>query len=318
MEAGEFQNEGGRRRFVEKLRFIGKKSWWSSGLIVYPGSVVNKSRNVAAAYIDFETEIARRLLLDLASRFEHYSDFGDNYAGKIATRYKLSDKFSVRASLNNGFRAPSLQQRYYSSTNRSAVLILGVGYPSTTGTFRNDSEVAHAFGIPNLTAERSVNVSGGVTAAIMNHIRLTVDAYWILIKNRIVLSGRFDTSNRQVREILRPYPDITQVQFYVNAISTRTRGVDIVLNGNWNIKKGNLLAMLAANFTKTRLLGDIKAAGKLTPDSINTNTLFGREERGRLELGQPDSKIVFSLNYKTDKFGVLVRNTRFGETGTRF
>src|SRR4028118_1532968 len=60
--------------------------------------------------------------------------------------------------------------------------------------------------IPNLTAERSINVSGGVTAAIMNHIRLTVDAYWIQIKNRIVLSGRFDTTNVQVRDILRPYP----------------------------------------------------------------------------------------------------------------
>ncbi len=91
-----------------------------------------------------------------------------------------------------------------------------------------------------------------------------------------------------------------------------------MLNGNWKVKNGALIAMLGANFTQTRVFGDIKAAGKLAADSVNTTTLFNREERARLELGQPDSKIVLSLNYKTKRFGVLVRNTRFGETGTRF
>ncbi len=78
------------------------------------------------------------------------------------------------------------------------------------------------------------------------------------------------------------------------------------------------MAMLGGNFTHNKLFGDIKAAGKLDADSINSLILFSREERGKLEHGQPDSKIILSLNYKTNKFGVLVRNTRFGETGVRF
>jgi hypothetical protein len=44
-----------------------------------------------------------------------------------------------------------------------------------------------AFGIL-LTAEKSTNLVG-FTATILNCIKLTVDAYWIQIKNRIVLSG---------------------------------------------------------------------------------------------------------------------------------
>lgn len=283
-----------------------------------PENAVNKSRNVGAAYIDFETEIARRFLVDMAARYENYSDFGGNLAGKIAARYKLSDKFSIRGSLNNGFRAPSLPQRYYTTLNRTLVNVRGVLTPSIRALYRNDSPQAQAFSIPNLTAERSINVSGGITAALGNTIRMTVDAYWIQIRNRIVLSGAFDTANNQVREILRPFPEVTHAQFFVNAINTKTKGVDVVLNGNWKIKKANLLATLAGNFTQTRLFGDIKAAGKLAADSIKTNTLFNREERGKLEYGQPDSKIVLSLNYKTNKFGLLVRNTRFGETGTRF
>ncbi len=284
-----------------------------------PENVVNKSRNVGAAYIDFETEIARRFLVDMAARYENYSDFGGNLAGKIAARYKLSDRVAIRGSVNNGFRAPSLPQRYYTVLSRTQVNRRGVLANSISALFRNDSPQAEAFGIPNLTAERSLNVSGGITAALSNTIRMTVDAYWIQIKNRIVATGRFDTANNSVvREILRPFPDVTSAQFFVNAINTKTKGVDVVLNGNWKINKATLLATLAGNFTQTRLFGDIKAAGKLPADSLNTNILFNREERARLELGQPDSKIVFSLNYKTNKFGVLVRNTRFGETGTRF
>jgi iron complex outermembrane recepter protein len=311
-----YQIKAGEESSWKNYDSLGRKLFGVGGFS--PDNEVAKSRNVGAAYIDFETEVARRLLLDLATRYENYSDFGGNLAGKIAARYKLSDRFSLRASINNGFRAPSLPQRYYTVFTRTLVVKGPVITPSISALFRNDSPEAQAFGLPNLTAERSVNVSGGITATLSNTIRMTVDAYWIQIRNRIVASGRFDTSNKQVKDILRPFPGVTSAQFFVNAINTKTRGVDIVLNGNWKIKNSALIAMLGANFTQTRLFGDIKAAGKLQADSINSNILFGREERGKLEMGQPDSKIVFSLNYKTNKFGVLLRNTRFGETGTRF
>ena len=310
-----YQIKGGEESGWEDYDTFGRKQAGVGGFT--PDNEVNKSRNVGAAYIDFEREVARRLLIDLAIRYENYSDFGGNLAGKVAARYKISDKFSIRASMNNGFRAPSLPQRYYTVISRTLTVRGAVITPSITGLFRNDSQIAQDFGLHNLTAERSINVSGGVTASLSN-IRLTVDAYWIQINNRIVLSGRFDTSNKQVREILRSIPDITAAQFFVNAINTKTRGVDVVLNGNWKINNSALIVMFGANITQTRLFGDIRAAGKLSADSETTNILFNREERGRLEHGQPNSKAILSLNYKTKKFGVLVRNTRFGETGVRF
>jgi iron complex outermembrane receptor protein len=140
--------------------------------------------------------------------------------------------------LNNGFRAPSLQQRYYSALPTELSLLLVVfRLPTTNGLFRNDHEVANAFGAPSLQAERSVNGSFGATATIMNNIRLTVDAYWIQIRNRIVLSGAFDRrANREVDSLLSRYRDVDRVQFFVNAINTTTRGLDVVLNGNWKVK----------------------------------------------------------------------------------
>jgi len=265
-----------------------------------------------AGYADIESEYANRFLINVAGRYEYYSDFGSNLAGKLALRYKLTEKFNLRASISNGFRGPSLQQRYYSFTR--------FGFPNSTGDipifgiFRNNSDVAMALGIPSLQAERSINISGGFTANIHKNIRVTADAYWIQIKNRIVLSGTFDRRNPDVDSLLQGLTNIDQVQIFVNAINTRTKGIDVIFNGNWKIKNASLLAMLACNFTQTRLFGEIKAAGNLKADSLNTNTLYDRAERGKLENGQPGDKIILSLNYQTKKIGLLLRNTRFGKT----
>jgi iron complex outermembrane receptor protein len=284
-----------------------------SGLVVSPENTVNKSRTVAGIYTDLEMEFAKRLLIDAAGRHEYYNDFGGNLAGKIATRYKFSDKFSIRGSFNNGFRAPSLQQRYYSATKRTGTTPV-TNEPVVTGTFPNDHYVAKAFGVPSLQAERSLNISGGLTATLFNHIRVTADAYWIQVKDRIVLGGTFDKNSPAVRQILRSFPEVNSATFFSNAINTRTHGVDIVLNGNWKIQKANLLVMLAGNFTQTTLFGSIKTAKNIPPDSVNINALVDRYARGRLEHGQPDSKIIFLLNYKINKLSFLLRNTRFGKT----
>jgi iron complex outermembrane receptor protein len=244
-------------------------------------------------------------------RYESYSDFGGNLAGKLAARYTLTRKISARASVSNGFRAPSLQQRYYSQTR----LAPNAGTWITSGTFRNNSDVAKALGIPSLAAERSMNLSGGFTGSLYPNIRFTADAYWIQIKNRIVLSGIFNrNTNSNVKELLKDITDVTQVQFFTNAINTRTKGLDIILNGNWKIRNATLKAMLAANFTQTRLFGEIKRAGNLKADSLNTNTLFGTEEKTRLEKGQPSDKILLSFNYQIGRIQVHLQNTRFGKT----
>lgn len=160
-------------------------------------------------------------------------------------------------------------------------------------------------------------MSGGFTSRFSNQISLTADVYWIQIKNRVVLSGTFDKKNNPVvAQILAPYPDIDQVQFFTNAINTRTKGADIVLNGNWNIHKTSIGLSLAANFTQTNIFGPIKTSDKLPADSLNTNTLFNIEERTKLERGQPADKIIFSITFKKGRTGLVLHNTRFGKTAT--
>lgn len=102
----------------------------------------------------------------------------------------------------------------------------------------NNIDCAQAFGIPSLEPEKSINFSAGFTARLLGHINVTADAYWIQIKDRIVLSGVFDRNNKYVRSVLLLYNlNIYQLQFFANAINTRTHGMDIVLKSNWKIKK---------------------------------------------------------------------------------
>ena len=281
-------------------------------------TALSKTRNEYGAYVDTEAELIDNFLIDIAGRYEYYSDFGGNLAGKLAARYRFSDKFSLRGSISNGFRAPSLQQRYSSAVNAGLFSVGGVLTPQIRGIFPNDHEVVKALEIPSLTAEKTINLSGGLTATLFKHISMTIDAYWIQIKNRIVLSGTFDrATNSALDAILDNYPElnpVNRVAFYSNAINTRTSGFDIVINGKWDFHKSNLDIMLAANFTKTRLFGEIKATDKLPPDSLNLNSLFNEEEIVKVENGQPKSKIILSLTWEKGKTKIIFSNTRFGKT----
>ncbi len=280
-----------------------------------PENALNESRHVLGTYIEVEAELKNRLLFNVAGRYEYYNDFGGNMAAKLAARYKLTDKFMLRGSVSNGFRAPSLQQRHQNSITTSFLLSGGVFIPALRGTFPNDHEVIKALNIPSLTAERSINAGGGFTATMSRNISLTVDAYWIQIMDRIVLSGTLDRNIPAVKRILDSLPGtrVDQVQFFTNAINTRTSGIDIILDGTWDIGKSKLGINLAANFTSTRLFGEIKASDKLPVDSLEINPIFNIEEQVKVEDGQPGEKIILSATYKLGRIGFLVRNTWYGE-----
>jgi iron complex outermembrane receptor protein len=178
--------------------------------------------------------------------------------------------------------------------------------------------VVKALNIPSLHAEKSINASGGITASVLKNINLAIDAYWIQIKNRIVLSGNFERRpGSSLDVILDEYPElhaINRVSFFTNAINTRTKGIDIIVDGNLGNKKEGLGISLAANFNSTRLYGAIKTSDKLETFAQSVTILFNNEEKTRLEKSQPGSKIILSLTYKSDNVGLNIRNTRFGET----
>ncbi len=263
-----------------------------------------------------EGEIANRLLLGVATRFENYSDFGSNLSGKISGRLKLTDGLALRGSASTGFRAPSLHQRYFQNTSTQFVS----GLPSNTLTVNNDNDIARkVVGVDALRPETSINFTAGITAKL-GSLALTVDAYEIKIKDRIVYSGAF--SRALLGFTTEQYVGINNVNFFANAANTTTKGIDIVANGRYNIGKGKLFVTAALNFNKNQVTSVnsttlINSAEKndptKSPDTWFKNLLFDRQQRSRIEVWQPMNKVNLSLTYSIGKLDITARTVRFGE-----
>lgn len=304
------------------------------GAQVFPGfqptDAVRAKRDISAVYLDLEWNLGKALIGG-AARYEKYSEDNnvdyDNLGGKLTGRIDVSSKVSVRASLNTGFRAPSLHQRYFQNTSTQFV----GGLPSQSLTVNNNHPIVrNSFGIDQLLPEKSKSATVGIVGRIGNNITYTVDAYFIRIDDRIVLSTQFNRSNPLVATILNNSgadPSITAFQFWTNAVNTETKGLDIVITDRFRLGNGNALLSMAANFNHNAVVGPLQtnsvidapvnnpSVGDPTKNPANDLAagLFDRQQRSRIEVAQPQSKINFTFSYDLRKWNFLARTVRFGE-----
>lgn len=297
-----------------------------SGAIAQPGAqgfpgwspreAVDEHRSNYALYVDVESQVAKKFLVGAAVRFEDYSDFGSTVIGKLSSRLNLSDQFSLRGTVSTGFRAPSVQQEFYSqrSTNLNAAGVL-----TDTLTARQDSDVTRAFGIPPLKEEKSRNYSLGFVIRPAQKFLVTVDAYRIDIDDRIVFSSNiqpesgacgtpFNPNLCPIRAILDPF-GVGQVLFFTNAIDTRTDGLDIVALYDWELGASSSLSLEGAfDFNKTEVRARRSSSTILPPE-----VLFDRSQVTLIEEGQPGERYILSATYRRNSWRANVRFNYFGE-----
>ncbi|MBC2607804.1 TonB-dependent receptor plug domain-containing protein [Pelagicoccus albus] len=69
-------------------------------------------RDVTSAYAELSVPVLENLELQLAARYEDYSDFGDTTKPKAAFKFRPTDWLLFRASYGQSFRAPDLSYLY--------------------------------------------------------------------------------------------------------------------------------------------------------------------------------------------------------------
>ena len=273
-----------------------------------PQNAVDKYRNSIGLYFDTEADISENLLVSLATRYENFSDFGETFNYKVATRIKLSDNISVRAANSTGFRAPSLQQQYYS---RSSTIFNANGVAEEVGLFPNDSPLADLLNIGTLKEEVSKSSSIGFTGKI-NNFTFTVDAYQIEIEDRIVLTGKFSHNDDTTLKPIFDAAGAGKAQFLANAIDTKNQGIDIVAGYKIALSdKLNLDNTLAATFSETEIT-NINVPSDISSAGLEGDFFDGQEE-AFLTIAQPRTKINLTHNLSSEKWAVLLRNVYFGE-----
>ncbi len=147
---------------------------------VSPNPDTRGDRTVSSAYIEFAVPVVspdmgiplmRRIDLQLAGRYEHYSDFGSVAKPKAAVAWDIVDGLRLRGSYSQGFRAPNLEQTNATQYSRLASnndyirceADLRAGRISTfNACSRTVSYALQISGNPDLEPEESTNASVGV------------------------------------------------------------------------------------------------------------------------------------------------------------
>jgi iron complex outermembrane recepter protein len=277
----------------------------------------NAQRRSSALYLDLELTPLRRVTIGAAGRRESFSDFGDATIGKVTGRVDLGKGAAFRAAYNTGFRAPTLGQAFYRATASNVLIIGGVPTPNEALTLSVDEPAARALGATPLRAEKSRNVSAGVTYAPSGNFSATVDWFRIQVNDRIVLSENFTGAG--VRALLAANGvtglDI-RPRFFTNAVDTRTTGVDAVIRYLVELSDKRTMNMtIGYNNNFVRLLRVSAPPPELT--AVGQTQLFGRVERSRLVESQPRNSFRGSATYTQGKTTVQVQQACFGSVTSR-
>ncbi|MEZ4423408.1 MAG: TonB-dependent receptor [Gemmatimonadota bacterium] len=275
-----------------------------------PDQEVNASRNNVGAYADLELEATDRLLIAAAARFENYSDFGSTVTGKLAARLQASEQFILRGAASTGFRAPNLNQSYYSHVStgfRTDPNNPGNQVAYEIGEIPVESPEASALGAEPLQEETSVNFSGGLAFTPIERLTFTVDGYLIDVDNRIILTGSLEgpTVERLLANVNAP-----TVKFFTNAVDTRTKGVDVTGRYRHALAGGRYFEFLAQYNRNS-----VEVTGVQVPAVIAeiADQVFDSGDEYVLENGRPRDRATLRTRYVQDRFNVGLAGNWYGQ-----
>jgi iron complex outermembrane receptor protein len=294
------------------------ESYEEGGAQSFPGltpeNALEEGRNSIGVYGALDVDLSQDFLIGGAIRYENYSDFGNNVSWKLNMRQLLGEgKGVIRGSLSTGFRAPSLHQIYLSNIQ---TLVSG-GTISNQGTFNNVSDVIQGLGVAPLDVETSFNISAGLTYKTGDNSSFSLDYYNINLDNRVLFTGEIgfdgnDNNTNPVENVLIQN-SVTSIKFFVNAIDTRTQGVDFVYNtDNISLGSGYLDLILALNYNQTKIKDDNKVNAPEVFENAGYD-IFNRKEQSRVTTARPNLKFTLGTNYQINKMNLALNNTYFGK-----
>ncbi|HCW07517.1 MAG TPA: ferric enterobactin receptor, partial [Cytophagales bacterium] len=289
-------------------------SYSGQGANSFPGypqkNAITASRFNIGGYADFGFDITDAWYVGVTGRSEKYSDFGNANVGKISSRLKLfEDKLSIRSSFSNGFRAPTLAQQYLSlnqaSFQNGTIVIQGLA--------NNVSREAHLLGVPKLKAEQSINFTAGLGFNPNKNLTVTLDYYYIDVKDRIVYSSKVGQGVSAQLDALLQTVGSTGISFFINGVHTTTKGLDLVGSyHNISIGENTLNLNFAGNYT---IANDLVGSPTAPPLIANAGgRIFTPTEQALMLTSRPKYKYIIGADFIVGKFNFYLNNTVIGPT----
>ena len=288
----------------------------------YPGfqptDAASHSRTNYAAYVDFAGNPVQNLKIDLASRYEHYSDFGNATSGKLTARYDFTPAIAIRGTVSTGFRAPTLAEEYYSATNVAPSFAV-VNLPP-------NSAPAHLAGFSNLRPEKSNNYSVGFVLHPAEHLQITADVYEIDIRDRIVntgtllgLSGTTVVSQAVLNAIaahgnvLDPTVSYVGIAVFTNGVNTRTRGAEVTASYASDFgDMGHIDWSAGFSYDDNTITKFQPLPAQVVSVPFGQTSIMSPTSISYLTTAMPKEKLVLGAYFVHSKWSVNLRETIYG------
>lgn len=150
-------------------------------------------RMVTSAFFELDSPLIQSLDLDLSGRFDHYSDFGNDFSPKAGLKWQPIRQFTLRGTWSEGYRAPSFAEigtsavggfvNYTPVNDTSATPAFLAGH-SPGGT--PDAYISNQYALeevsvanPHIKPERSQSFTFGSVVQPVSNISLSGDFYYV-------------------------------------------------------------------------------------------------------------------------------------------
>ncbi|QSX39963.1 TonB-dependent receptor [Shewanella cyperi] len=198
------------------------------------------SRDQWAAYMEFSIPVADNFEVDVAGRYDHYSDFGSTTNPKIAFQWGVTEDITARGSWSTGFRAPSLAQIGLGPSEESSFFIDSYRCASDNVDCKALDYNTVFAGNSDLDPEESKTWNLGVIWAPSQRMDIGLDYYSITQDNKIdkqplgqIYAANCNDQNSSICERLTPQPgqtlgpiDVIHSSF-INISSQEVEGIDL-------------------------------------------------------------------------------------------
>ena len=317
------------RRDVFTIEAGEPNSYYGAGAQSFDGYTPLDAKRVGrsnyAFYVDLANDPIAHLHLDLAGRYEHYSDFGSDKVGKLTARYDFTPEIAVRGTLSTGFRAPTLQEEFYSGTN--------VAPTSAFVQLPANSAAAEAAGFSPLKPEQSSNYSAGLVFHPMPRLQITADYYLIDLRDRVVPSGSIvglDTSYAPNGGVVSPGVlnaiqkqgvtldsglSYAGIQLFNNGANTKTQGLEATATYASDFGDfGHVDWSVGFNYNDTTITS-LRALPAVDVNAgYGQTAILSANEISALLTGAPKEKAILSAFWTIRKFTVNLREEVYGSS----
>ena len=229
-------------------------------------TATSAKRDTYAFYAEMSLPITRRLEMQLAGRYDHYSDYGSSSTPKVGIKFKAHDTLLLRANWGQGFRAPTLPE----ISPSVATFFVQVNDPVTGAT---GVQISGVFaGNPSLVAEESESITAGLIWEPNQNFSVGANYYKIDWEN-LVSAQSFQeivNSGDPSRVIRDPVTNniVTVFNNYINFGLVKTSGADLEMRYRVNTAGGRITTRLNGSYVDSYKIDGVEYAGR--NDGLNT------------------------------------------------